>query len=63
MAGQPGTQNDHLLDLNERNLARAILASAKRTTEQQGREVVDTIKTLLRASWAGEDIALLTDTS
>ena len=40
----------------------AILASVMRTAEQQGRDVVDTIKTLLRASWAGENIALLTDT-
>lgn len=40
----------------------AILASVMRTAEQQGRDVVDTIKTLLRASWAGKNIALLTDT-
>jgi len=33
-----------------------------RTAEQQGRDVVDTIKTLLRTSWAGKNIALLTDT-
>jgi len=40
----------------------AILASVMRTAEQQGRNVVETIKTLLRAEWAGKDIALLTDT-
>jgi transposase len=39
----------------------AILASVMRTTEQQGRDVLDTIKTLLRAEWAGKNIALLTD--
>ena len=41
----------------------AILASVMRTAEQQGRDVLETIKTLLRAEWAGKDIALLTDTS
>jgi hypothetical protein len=41
----------------------AILASVMRTAEQQGRDVLDTIKTLLKAEWAGKDIALLTDTS
>jgi len=39
----------------------AILASVMRTAEQQGRDVLETIKTLLRAEWAGKDIALLTD--
>ena len=39
----------------------AILASVMRTAEQQGRDVLDTIKTLLRAEWSGQDIALLTD--
>jgi|GEM_PF-6897351 len=39
----------------------AIVASVMRTAEQQGRDVVDAIKTLLRAEWAGEDAALLTD--
>jgi hypothetical protein len=39
----------------------AILASVMRTAEQQGRDVLDTIKTLLRAEWAGKNIALLTD--
>jgi len=41
----------------------AILASVMRTAEQQGRDVVETIKTLLRANWAGKNISLLTDTS
>jgi len=41
----------------------SILASIMRTAEQQGRNVLETIKTLLRAEWAGKDIALLTDTS
>ncbi len=41
----------------------AILASVMRTAEQQGHDLVQTIKTLLRASWAGEKITLLTDTS
>ena len=41
----------------------AILASVMRTAEQQGRPVLETIKTLLKAEWAGKDIALLTDTS
>ena len=41
----------------------AILASVMRTAEQQGRDVLQTIKTLLKAEWAGKNIALLTDTS
>jgi transposase len=41
----------------------AILASVMRTAEQQGRDVVETIKTLLKAEWEGKDIALLTDSS
>jgi transposase len=41
----------------------AILASVMRTAEQQGRDVVETIKTLLKAAWDGKDIALLTDSS
>lgn len=32
-----------------------------RTAEQQGRDVIDTLKTLLNAEWAGKNIALLTD--
>lgn len=39
----------------------AILASVMRTAEQQGKEVLDTLKTLLKAEWAGKDITLLTD--
>lgn len=41
----------------------AVLASVMRSAEQQGRDVVETIKTLLRAEWAGKNIYLLTDTS
>jgi transposase len=41
----------------------AVLASVMRTAQQQGRDVLDTLRTLLRAAWSGEDIALLTDTS
>lgn len=41
----------------------AILASVMRSAEQQGRDVVETIKTLLKAEWDGKDIALLTDSS
>ena len=41
----------------------AILASVMRTAQQQGRDVVDTIKELLRASWSGRDTPLLIDTS
>ena len=39
----------------------AILASVMRTAQQQGRNVLETIKALLRAEWAGKEIALLTD--
>jgi hypothetical protein len=41
----------------------AILASILRTAQQQGREVVETIKTLLQAAWSGKEISLLIDTS
>ena len=41
----------------------SILASVMRTAEQQGRDVLETIKTLLKAEWSGKDIALLTDSS
>ena len=41
----------------------AVLASVMRSAEQQGRDVVETIRTLLRAEWAGKNIYLLTDTS
>lgn len=39
----------------------SILTSVMRTAEQQGLDVLDTIKTLLRAAWAGKNIGLLTD--
>ena len=41
----------------------AILASVMRTAQQQGRDVVDTIKELLRAAWAEREAAMLLDTS
>ena len=41
----------------------SIIASVIRTAEQQGRDVIETIKTLLRAEWDGKNIALLTDSS
>lgn len=41
----------------------AVLASVIRTAQQQGRELLETIKTLLRAAWSGETIPLLVDTS
>src|ERR1035437_9443696 len=41
----------------------AILASVMRTAETQGRDVLETIKTLMKAEWSGKDIALLTDAS
>jgi transposase len=39
----------------------AILASVMRTAEQQGRDVLQTIQTLLKAAWAGKEITLLSD--
>lgn len=39
----------------------SILTSVMRTAEQQGRDVLDTLKTLLKAEWAGKNIGLLTD--
>jgi transposase len=39
----------------------AILASVMRTAEQQGRNVSETIKTLLRAEWSGKEATLLTE--
>ena len=36
----------------------SILASVMRTAEQQGRDVVETIKTLLKAEWAGHDLRI-----
>lgn len=41
----------------------AILASVMRSAEQQGRDVLETVKTLLKAEWDGKDIALLTDST
>ena len=41
----------------------AILASVMRTAQQQGRPVLETIQALLRAAWAGQEVAMLTDTS
>lgn len=37
----------------------AILASVMRTAEQQGRDVFETIKTLMRAEWSGQEIPTL----
>ena len=39
----------------------AILASVMRTAEQQGKDVLQSIKSLLKAEWAGKEIALLTE--
>jgi hypothetical protein len=39
----------------------AIAASVMRTAQQQGRDVLETLKTLLRAEWSGKNIGLLTD--
>lgn len=39
----------------------AIVASVMRTAEQQGRDVLETIKTLLRAEWSGKETTLLTE--
>jgi len=41
----------------------SILASVMRTAQQQGRDVVETLKTLLRAAWAEKNVYLLTDSS
>jgi len=41
----------------------SVLASVLRTAEQQGRDVMETLKTLLKAEWAGRNIHLLTDTT
>lgn len=38
----------------------SILASVMRTAEQQGRDVLEAIKSLLKAQWAGTDVAMLT---
>lgn len=39
----------------------AILASVMRTAEQQGKDVLESIKTLLKAEWSGKETALLTE--
>ena len=39
----------------------AVLASVMRTAQQQGRDVVETIKTLLKAEWAGKEATLLSE--
>jgi hypothetical protein len=39
----------------------AILASVIRTIQRQGRDLLATIQTLLKAHWAGKDVFLLTD--
>ena len=39
----------------------AILASVMRTAQQQGRDVMETIQTLLKAEWAGKETTLLTE--
>jgi len=38
----------------------AILASIIRTSQQQGRDVYETIKALIRAAWEGDELNLLT---
>ena len=48
---------------NQGAKAWSILASVMRTAEQQGRDALETLKTLLKAEWAGKNIGLLTDTS
>jgi hypothetical protein len=40
-----------------------ILASVMRTAEQKGHEVLEAVKALLRAEWAGQEITILTNTS
>jgi len=39
----------------------AILASVMRTAQQQGRDVVETIQTLLKGQWAGKEVTLLSE--
>lgn len=39
----------------------AILASVMRSAQQQGRDVVETIQTLLKAEWAGKEATLLSE--
>ena len=38
----------------------AVLSSIVRTATQQGRDVLETIKSLLKSAWAGEELTLLT---
>jgi hypothetical protein len=38
----------------------AILASVMKTAQQQGRDVLDTIKALLRGTWSGKTPAIIT---
>ena len=39
----------------------AIVASVMRTAQQQGKDVLESIKTLLRAEWSGKQTTLLTE--
>jgi len=39
----------------------AIIASVMRTAEQQGKDVLESIKTLLKAEWSGKEATLLTE--
>lgn len=39
----------------------AVLASVMRTAEQRGKDVLETIKTLLKAHWAGKEATLLSE--
>lgn len=39
----------------------SILASVMRTAEQQGKDVLDSIKQLLKAEWSGKETTLLTE--
>ena len=39
----------------------AVLASVMRTAQQQGKDVLETLRTLLQAHWAGQQATLLTD--
>jgi transposase len=39
----------------------AVLASVMRTAEQRGRDVLETLKTLLKAHWAGKEATLLSE--
>lgn len=39
----------------------AVVASVMRTAQQQGRDVLETLKTLLQAHWSGQQATLLTE--